>query len=335
MTNDFRLVITKTPLRITFTGGGTDIPAYYRKYGPGAVVSATINKYIYVTVAKNFYRDEIRVSYSKTENAIKDVDKIEHPTVREALKLLDIKSGIQIVSITEIPSRGTGLGSSSSFLVGLLNALHAWKGEAVSPRQLAEEAVKIEREILKEPGGKQDQYMAAFGGIQLMEFFPDENVSLKQTLLGLDDRIKLKDHLIMLYTGRERDSTKIHVEQTTKVVEKIENYNKMRDLAYKTYEKLASNKWYELGELLDENWKLKKELSNSISDKEIDQWYEKAKKAGAAGGKLMGAGGGGFFLFFINPEKRERLKKDLKELKEEPFTFEPFGSRILYMEGSI
>ncbi|MEM1755637.1 MAG: kinase, partial [Thermoplasmata archaeon] len=176
MSDDFRVITTRTPLRITFTGGGTDIPAYYRKYGPGAVVSATINKYIYVTVAKNFYRDEIRVSYSKTENAIKNVDDIQHPTVRESLKLLDIKSGIQIISITEIPSRGTGLGSSSSFLVGLLNALHAWRGEAVSPKQIAEEAVKIEREILKEPGGKQDQYMAAFGGINLMEFFPDENV---------------------------------------------------------------------------------------------------------------------------------------------------------------
>ncbi|MGC8619418.1 MAG: kinase [Thermoplasmata archaeon] len=335
MANDFRLVITKTPLRITFTGGGTDIPAYYRKYGPGAVVSATINKYIYVTVAKNFYKDEIRVSYSKTENAIKDVEDIEHPTVREALKLLNIKSGIQIVSITEIPSRGTGLGSSSSFLVGLLNALHAWKGEAASAKQLAEEAIKIEREILKEPGGKQDQYMAAYGGIQLMEFFPDESVSLKQTLLSYEDRKALNDHLIMLYTGRERDSTKIHEEQSSKADEKLENYNRMRDLAYKTYEKLSLNKWYEIGELLDENWKLKRELSDKISDNEIDRWYERAKKAGAIGGKLMGAGGGGFFLFFVDPEKRENLKNELKELKEEPFSFEPFGSRILYMEGSI
>jgi len=335
MTNEFRLVTTKTPLRITFTGGGTDIPAYYRKYGPGAVVSATINKYIYVTVAKNFYKDEIRVSYSKTENAIKDVEKIEHPTVREALKLLDIKSGIQVVSITEIPSRGTGLGSSSTFLVGLLNALHAWRGEAVSAKQLAEEAVKIEREILKEPGGKQDQYMAAYGGIQLMEFFPDENVSLKQTLLSLDARKNLNDHLIMFYTGRERDSKKIHEEQMGMIDEKVENYNKMRDLAYITYETLSKGKWEDLGALLERNWELKKELSNNITDTEIDRWYEKAKKAGAVGGKLMGAGGGGFLLFFVDPQKRQNLKKELNELNEEPFNFEPFGSRILYMEGSI
>lgn len=335
MENDFRLVITKTPLRITFTGGGTDLPNYYRKYGPGAVVSATINKYIYITVAKNFFRDEIRVSYSKTENAIKNVNDIQHPTVREALKLLDIKSGIQIVSITEIPSRGTGLGSSSSFLVGLLNALHAWRGEAVSPKQLAEEAVKIEREILKEPGGKQDQYMAAFGGIQLMEFFPDENVSLKPTLLDLEARRMLRDHLIMLYTGRERDSTKIHEDQMARIDEKLENYNKMRELAYRTYEELSKGHWDKLGELLDENWNLKRELSNKITDNEIDHWYERAKRAGAKGGKLMGAGGGGFLLFFVPPEKREKLKMELKELSEEPFTFEPFGSRILHMEGSI
>ncbi|MEM3301688.1 MAG: kinase, partial [Thermoplasmata archaeon] len=321
-----------TPLRITFTGGGTDIPAYYRKYGPGAVVSATINKYIYVTVAKNFYRDEIRVSYSKTENAIKNVDDIQHPTVRESLKLLDIKSGIQIISITEIPSRGTGLGSSSSFLVGLLNALHAWRGEAVSPKQIAEEAVKIEREILKEPGGKQDQYMAAFGGINLMEFFPDENVSVKPTLLKAEDRKMLNDHLIMLYTGIERDSTKIHNEQMNTVDDRVENYRKMVEIAYKTYNLFSRGKWEDLGYLLHENWMMKKELSNGITNEKIDEWYKRAIDAGAIGGKLMGAGGGGFLLFFISPEKRENLKNALRELPEEQFKFEPFGSRILYLE---
>ncbi|MEM0137497.1 MAG: kinase [Thermoplasmata archaeon] len=332
MSDDFRVITTRTPLRITFAGGGTDIPAYYRKYGPGAVVSATINKYIYVTVAKNFYRDEIRVSYSKTENAIKNVDDIQHPTVRESLKLLDIKSGIQIISITEIPSRGTGLGSSSSFLVGLLNALHAWRGEAVSPKQIAEEAVKIEREILKEPGGKQDQYMAAFGGINLMEFFPDENVSVKPTLLKAEDRKMLNDHLIMLYTGIERDSTKIHNEQMNTVDDRVENYRKMVEIAYKTYNLFSRGKWEDLGYLLHENWMMKKELSNGITNEKIDEWYKRAIDAGAIGGKLMGAGGGGFLLFFISPEKRENLKNALRELPEEQFKFEPFGSRILYLE---
>ncbi|MEM2117321.1 MAG: kinase, partial [Thermoplasmata archaeon] len=251
---------------------------------------------------------------------------------RESLKLLDIKSGIQIISITEIPSRGTGLGSSSSFLVGLLNALHAWRGEAVSPKQIAEEAVKIEREILKEPGGKQDQYMAAFGGINLMEFFPDENVSVKPTLLKAEDRKMLNDHLIMLYTGIERDSTKIHNEQMNTVDDRVENYRKMVEIAYKTYNLFSRGKWEDLGYLLHENWMMKKELSNGITNEKIDEWYKRAIDAGAIGGKLMGAGGGGFLLFFISPEKRENLKNALRELPEEQFKFEPFGSRILYLE---
>src|SRR5208283_5097252 len=174
-----RIVLSKTPLRITFAGGGTDIPSYYGKHGPGAVVSASINHYIYVSVGVNFYPDEIRVSYSKTENALKSINQIKHPTVREAMRLLGVKSGIQLVSITEIPSRGTGLGSSSSFLVGALNTLHARRGERVSARQLAEEAVLIERRILKEPGGMQDQYIAAYGGIKYMEFDRHGKVSMR------------------------------------------------------------------------------------------------------------------------------------------------------------
>ncbi|MGC8657133.1 MAG: kinase [Thermoplasmata archaeon] len=329
-----RIVITKTPLRITFTGGGTDLPDYYKKYGTGAVVSATINKYIYVTIAKNFYNDEIRVSYSKTENALKNVEDIQHPTVREAMKLLGIRSGIQIISITEVPSSGTGLGSSSSFLVGLLNALHGWLGEAATPRQLAEEAIKVEREILKEPGGMQDQYMAAYGGIQFMEFFQDGNVSLKQAMLKREDRNALKEHLLLFYTGRERSSANIHREQAGSIDSYVEQYRKMSELAYETYNKLSNGNWKELGELLDLNWNLKKQLSNKISDDCIDKWYEKAKKAGAIGGKLIGAGGGGFMLFFADPSKHDGIRKALPELREESFNFEPFGSRILYIENT-
>ncbi len=330
--NNFKIILTKTPLRITFTGGGTDIPEYYKKYGPGAVVSATINKYIYVIIANNFYRDEFRVSYSITENAIKNVDEIKHPTVRESLKLLDIKAGLQIISITEIPSHGTGLGSSSSFLVGLLNALHTWKGEIYSPEELAKEAVKIEREILKEPGGKQDQYMAAFGGFRFMEFFPDENVSVVHTLPKLEDRKLLNEHLLLFFTGRERLSSNIHEDMKINIENKIEYYNELKKLAYKTHEYLSKGKWDELGYLLDENWNLKRNLSKSISDDFIDKLYEKAKKAGAIGGKIIGAGGGGFLLLFAPPEKHNDIRKELN-LREEPFKFEPFGSRISYMEG--
>ena len=212
--SDLRIVTTKTPLRITFTGGGTDLPQYYRNYGPGAVVSAAIDRYIYISISRNFRKDEIRVSYSRTENGLKSVDEIQHPTVREAMKLLGIDTGIQIVSITEVPSGGTGLGSSSSFLVGLLNALHTWIGETVSPRQLSEEAVKIERNILGEPGGKQDQYIAAYGGIQYMQFERTEDVLLKRINIKGEMLSELNEQLLMFYTGVERKSVDIHREQS-------------------------------------------------------------------------------------------------------------------------
>ncbi|MDP8012284.1 MAG: kinase [Thermoplasmata archaeon] len=326
----YKLITTRTPLRITFTGGGTDIPAYYRRYGPGAVVSATINKYIYVTVAKNFYKDEIRVSYSKTENAIKDVEDIEHPTVREALKLLNIKSGIQIVSITEIPSRGTGLGSSSSFLVGLLNALHAWKGEAASAKQLAEEAIKIEREILKEPGGKQDQYMAAYGGIQLMEFFPDESVNLKKFNIEKCSN-NLDQKFVLLYTGIERDGTKIHSVQRNYVDEKVLDYNKARDFAYELFSLLEKCDFGNLAKIMHENWMLKKNFSPGITNDSIENIYEIAKKSGSLGGKLQGAGGGGFFLLYT--DNKEKLKENLSNFIVLDFKFDLSGSKITYYEN--
>ncbi|MGC8599205.1 MAG: kinase [Thermoplasmata archaeon] len=328
MSDNIKIVTSRTPLRITFAGGGTDIPSYYRRYGPGAVLSATINKYIYVTVAENFYRDEIRVSYSRTENAIKNVEDIQHPTVREALKLLDIRSGIQVISITEIPSRGTGLGSSSSFLVGLLNALHAWRGEAVSPKQLAEEAVKIEREILKEPGGKQDQYMAAYGGINLMEFFPDENVNMIRTEIppGLDD------HLLMIFTGIERDGTMIHSVQRNLVEENLDGYNMARDFAYKAFSVLREGDYGVLGDIMGKNWNIKKKFSPGITNPTIDEIYEKAINAGAIGGKLQGAGGGGFFLFIVNPERKENVRNALSNYRAMSIRITDRGSEIVYLE---
>lgn len=332
MSSDFSIVTTKTPLRVTFTGGGTDLMNYYRVRGPGAVVSATMNKYIYVTVARNFYRDEIRVSYSKSEDKLKSVDEIQHPTVRETLRQLGIKGGLQIVSITEIPSRGTGLGSSSSFLVGLLYALHTWLGEPVSQEQLASEAFHIEREVLKEEGGKQDQYIAAYGGIRLMEFNGDESVSMKPIVLNNEKRELLQSSLIMLYTGRERSSTEIHKEQANSIEDNIGTYDEMRNIAYKTYDAIAKCDIGSLGALMDANWQLKKKLSNRISDSAINAYYKKAIEAGALGGKLMGAGGGGFLLFVAPKEKHADIARKLG-LQEEPFKLDPFGSRIVNMEG--
>ena len=326
--SESRMIMTKTPLRITFVGGGTDIPSFYREHGPGAVVSAAINKYIYIIVNKKFDK-KIRVSYSTTE-IVDAVDEIKHPTVREALRLLNIDGGIEIVSISDIPSEGTGLGSSSSFLVGLLNALHAWKGELVSPKQLAEEAVKIEREILKEPGGKQDQYIAAYGGIQYMEFNKDESVIVKPVIMPEEKRRALRENLILFYTGKHRKSTDIHKNQMKEAENKVESYSKMKELALTMYDSLAKGKIEETGKLLHENWLLKKQLANGISDDSIDMMYKSAMDLGATGGKLIGAGGGGFLLFYAEKGRHKSITEVLK-LKLEPFDFEALGSRIVHI----
>lgn len=323
------MIMSRTPLRITFVGGGTDIPSYYREYGPGAVVSASINKYIYVAVNKKF-DSKIRVSYSVTE-IVDSVDEIKHPTVREALKLLDIDGGVEIVSISDIPSRGTGLGSSSTFLVGLLNALHAYKGEHASSLQLAEEAVKIEREILGEPGGKQDQYMAAYGGIQFMEFHQDERVSVKPVIMSEEIRAKLQSNLLLMYTGRERSSTEIHRVQANGVSSKLESYHLMKGMAFEMFDAMCKGDTDEIGKLLHRNWEQKRQLADGITDRNIDAWYQSAMSNGAIGGKMIGAGGGGFLLLFASPDMHGKIIGGLTGLKQETFNIEYDGSRIIFV----
>lgn len=330
--SDLRIVTTKTPLRITFTGGGTDLPQYYRNYGPGAVVSAAIDRYIYISVSRNFRKDEIRVSYSRTENGLKSVDEIQHPTVREAMKLLGIGTGIQIVSITEVPSGGTGLGSSSTFLVGLLNALHTWIGETVSPRQLAEEAIKIERNILGEPGGKQDQYIAAYGGIQYMQFERNEDVSLKRINIKGEVLSELNEQLLMFYTGVERKSVDIHKEQSLGIDINRNSYERMKEIALETKESLEDHDFNKLGMLMDENWNIKKGLSKKISQDIIDQLYSKAINAGAIGGKLIGAGGGGFLLFLTPIERQSSVIDAVQGIERHRIKVENLGSRVVYLE---
>lgn len=323
------MIMSRTPLRITFVGGGSDLPSFYRDNGPGAVVSATIDRYIYVIVNKKF-DDKIRVSYSKTE-IVEEVEEIEHPTVREALRLLNIDGGIEIVSISDIPSTGTGLGSSSTFLVGLLNALHAYKGEYASAKQLAEEAVLIEREILQEPGGKQDQYAAAYGGINLFEFYSDETVSVKPLITKEEYRSTLERSLLLLYTGMSRKSTNIHREQSISISKKVPVYKEMVNLAYRFYDDLISGDIDNLGKLLHENWKLKKTLASGISTTSIDEIYENTIGAGALGGKIVGAGGGGFLLLMTPEEKRAAVISASRPLREENVSMEYTGSRIMFV----
>ncbi|MHB8361679.1 MAG: GHMP family kinase ATP-binding protein [Thermoplasmataceae archaeon] len=324
-----RMFISKTPLRITFVGGGSDIKEYYSQYGRGSVLSATINKFIYIVVNKKF-DSKIRISYSKTE-IVDSVDKIEHPAVKEALKLLDIDGGVEIVSISDIPSGGTGLGSSSTFLVGLLNALHAWKGEYVSPGELAKEAVKIEREILREPGGKQDQYMAAYGGMQQLDFLADEKVVVKPIISRTETIREFEKSLLLLYTGIQRSSTGIHQKQSETVAEKFEHYKKMVEMTDKAYICLNNGNFKSIGKMINENWLLKRQLSEGVSNPKIDQWYDIAIKSGAIGGKIIGAGGGGFMLFMAEPSKHKLIMKNLPDMKKQEFGFESEGSRIIYV----
>ena len=323
-----RMVMTRAPLRITFVGGGTDIPFYYEKRDYGAVVSSAINKYIYVTVNRKF-DDNIRISYSKTE-IVGSVDRIEHPTIRESLRLLGIENGLEIVSISDIPSRGTGLGSSSTFLVALLHALHSYKGEFVSAEELAREAVKVEREILREEGGKQDQYIAAYGGTNLMKFRNDGSVEMVNAVSHDSNLKKIEESLLLLYTNRERSSTEIHKDQIENSSEKMNVYDEMRKLTDGTLKAICDGDIDTLGELVHKNWMMKRSLSSRISDGWIDAKYESAIKLGAKGGKLVGAGGGGFLLLVAEPEKHGNIAKELG-LRKVDFRFSQSGSRVIFV----
>lgn len=323
-----RMIMSRTPLRITFTGGGTDIPEYFMNYGNGAVVNATINRYIYITVNEKFDR-RIRVSYSTTE-IVDSVDEIKHPVVREALKYLNISEKIEIVSMSDIPSNGTGLGSSSTFTVGLLNALHAYKGEFASSSQLAKEAIHIERNVLKEEGGLQDQYAAAFGGMNLMEFVKEPEVNVTPIIMPEDTMEQLQNHLLLLYTNMERKSDHIHTDQKTRISSSREKYEKMSKLSHRLKEEMNRGNYMEIGGLLHENWIEKKKLSNKISMDEIDALYERAMEKGATGGKLIGSGGGGFLMFFADPKYHRSISESLG-LPVTPFRIVNRGSGIIFV----
>jgi D-glycero-alpha-D-manno-heptose-7-phosphate kinase len=320
------MIITRTPFRISFVGGGTDIESYY-KNGYGAVVNATIDKYMYITVNKRF-DDSIRISYSKTE-IVDNVDEIQHEIVREALKLVGITKGIEITSISDIPS-GTGLGSSSSFTVGLLNALYTYIGDQKSAHEIAELACKLEIDILKHPIGKQDQFAAAYGGLNYFKFNADGSVDYKPIKLSDDDYVKLNEKLSMWYTGINRSADDILIQQNDNIENKINVLNFMRDQANSVYQKLNNLGFFDdFGLVLHEGWIKKKTLTESISNSILDYQYNIALKNGAQGGKILGAGGGGFFLFYSEIDKISKIKLALK-LNEMHFRITNHGSRVVY-----
>ena len=325
------VIITRAPLRISFAGGGSDFPAVYRR-SPGAVVATAINKYMYITVNRKF-DDKIRASYSITE-MVDRVDDLKHELIREALRMTGITGGIEITSISDIPSRGTGLGSSSTYTVGLLHALHAFAGRHAGAKRLAEESCAIELDRLGKPIGKQDQYIAAYGGLQFLRFEAD-GVLVEPLLPGGEFRRDLEDHLLLLYTGLTRRADAILAEQQRNFEDgdaALEDAVRLRDLAINLRAAILDHRLGAVGEILDAGWQIKRGLAPGISTPQIDEWYTRARAAGAIGGKLVGAGGGGFLLLFAAPRDHPKILERLPELRPVPIHLEPFGSRIIYVE---
>lgn len=325
------MIIARSPLRMSFVGGGSDLPSFYREHG-GAVISTAIDKYVYVTINKKF-DDSLRVSYSRTEE-VDTVDELEHPIVREALRMLEITGGLEITSVADIPARGTGLGSSSTFAVGLLHALYAYKGRFASASLLAEQSCELEIGRLREPIGKQDQYAAAHGGFNLIEFNPDDTVSVEPIVAMPETLAQLNRRTLVFYTGITRSASAILSNQNEAVKsnrDKQEVLKRMVQLAFDLRHELQDNRLDNFGEILDANWRLKTQLTAGISTSAIDDWYARARKAGASGGKLLGAGSGGFLMFYAPEELHDTIAAALPELRRVQFGFERRGSMIIFV----
>lgn len=324
------MIITKTPFRISFVGGGSDLRSFYSRR-KGAVLSTTINKYMYISSHDFFEPDKIRTKYSVTET-VSSVGELKHPILRTVLAKLEIPGGVEISSIADVPS-GTGMGSSSSFTVGVLHNLLVRKQQIVTKERLAAGACEVEIDILGEPIGKQDQYAAAFGGLNLIEFLPDESVQVSPLYLKPDCKKELEDHLALFYIGSQRSASAILSEQNRNTADKIDKFNAlcmMADMAEELFQHLIESNIEAMGHFLHKNWLLKRQLAGGITNSLIDETYETALSVGASGGKLLGAGGGGFMLFYIAPKHRQRLIDKLNHLRYFPFSFENEGSKLIY-----
>lgn len=322
------MIISRTPLRISFAGGGTDLKAFY-EIEPGAIVGTSISKYIYIMVNQPI-DDTIKIGYWKTE-IVDSVQNIEHAIVRETLKSIGLSSNIEVTCVSDVPP-GTGLGSSGSFTVGLLNALYAHKSKPMSKESLAKEACFIEIDLLGSPVGKQDQYVSAYGGLQYIRFNPDETVSMEPVACSNDTRNKLDENLMLFYTGQSRSAYSILLKQREKTRnrDEFQTLKAIKDIAEKMRQLLvADGDLKEFGELLHEEWTYKKRLVDSISNESIDRYYAKALAAGATGGKISGAGGGGFLLLYCEKDKQGKVREALPELKEVEFAFETKGTTII------
>jgi len=321
------MIITQTPLRIAFAGGGTDFAGYYEK-GGGAVISSAIDKYIYVVIKERFDQ-KIRVGYTRTE-MVDRVEQIEHELVRECLKLTGITSGIEIATMADIPSEGSGLGSSSTVTVGLLHAMYAYQGILVTAETLAREACHIEIDVLGKPIGKQDQYIAAYGSLRRFEFHADGTVGCEAITLPEEKRRRFGESLMLFYTGITRQADVILSEQKANIDEKRLFLDRIKNQVAEVESCLLSGSMNKIGRLLQAGWGWKKEMTGRISTPEIDALYERALDAGATGGKIAGAGGGGFLLLYCPPDRQPAVREVLSEMREMPFSLECDGSKVIF-----
>ena len=323
------MIITRTPFRISFVGGGSDLESFYSQ-SAGAVLSTTINKYMYISSHKYFEEDKLRVKYSKTET-VDSIEDLQHPILKVALKDFGLKGGLELSSIADVPA-GTGMGSSSSFTVGLLNNLSAITSQYQSKESLAAGACRIEIDLLKEPIGKQDQYAAAYGGLNVIEFNPDGSVKVEPIFLQKEVYSSLEENLLMFYTGDQRSASKILAEQNknNKQLDKVAALRQMVSLVYELRKALYDGNLDVFGKLLHENWLLKRGLASGVTNLMIDQAYETALRNGALGGKLLGAGGGGFLLFYCPKSTQKKLIDSLKPLRLFDFKFEREGSKLIH-----
>lgn len=324
------MLITRSPLRISLGGGGTDLPSYYSKHG-GFLIAAAIDKYVYITLHQTFI-EELIIKYSSLEKVNK-LDDIQHPIIRESLKYIGIEaSHLEISSMADIPA-GTGLGSSGSFTTALLKNLHAYKKNLVHPRDLAEQACHIELECLAEPIGKQDQYIAAYGGLTCFEFLPEGNVSARPLKIVSDTLYQLEDNLLLFFTGYSRSASSILKEQDEKSKnndqEMIEHLHFIKELALESKSALEAGNLIEFSALMNKHWSYKQTRSEKMSNAKINQWYELALNNGALGGKLIGAGGGGFFMFFAQDKVLLRRKMREAGLQEVRFRFDFEGTKLI------
>jgi|TARA_B100001964_G_C14220964_1_gene595270 D-glycero-alpha-D-manno-heptose-7-phosphate kinase len=324
------MIISRTPFRISFFGGGTDYPVWYRENG-GAVLSTTIDKYCYISCRylPPFFEHKYRVSYSRID-MVREIEEIGHPAVKEVFKFMNIEEGVEVHHDGDLPAR-TGLGSSSAFTVGLIHSLYALKGEMVTKGQLAKDAIYVEQELIKENVGSQDQVATAYGGFNRISFLHDHSIDVRPLIMSSERQNKLQNNLMLCFTGFSRCASDIAKEQLKRTQEKKKELSKMHQMVDEAISILNSDSTNieEFGKLLHESWKLKRSLTDKISNSKVDEIYDTAYSSGASGGKLLGAGGGGFMIIFARPEIQQKIRKKLKDLLIVPFQFETMGSQII------